>query len=105
MSSPASLLLSLLPPPAREAVAGLGQDALDDLLGRLLASGRGEWPGMKLLDEQFLRYLAERLPAGPEAASALRGVHAADLFLACGCAVGAPGALVQLDRRFLHSMR
>jgi RNA polymerase sigma-70 factor, ECF subfamily len=53
------------------------------------------------VDEQvFTRYLAARLPAeaSPDQLAAL---HADDLYLACACATGVPGALEAFDRRFL----
>jgi RNA polymerase sigma-70 factor (ECF subfamily) len=70
-------------------------DALAELVTRL----RGAH-GVRVDDQEFARYLAARLPAQPSPAD-LTAVHGEDLYLACACATGVPGALEAFDRQFL----
>lgn len=97
-SSLTSLFVSHLRPPAREAGELRGLEAC---LEELLASARAAWPDLALPEATFLRYLAERTPAEGSLLEALKGLHAADLYLACGCVEGLPLAHVALDTRFL----
>jgi RNA polymerase sigma-70 factor, ECF subfamily len=80
-----------------------------DLEARLLAmfeQGRAAWTGVHLDPEIFAAYVGERMP--PEADSdvdtVLREIHAADLYLACACAHGLPGAARAADDAYLSSL-
>jgi RNA polymerase sigma-70 factor (ECF subfamily) len=86
---------------------GLPDEAVTDVWQR----GRAAWPGLALEATALARYLAERVPAGADAAAWLRGLHA-DVFLACACVQRTPGAvrafetahLTQMER-YLRSLR
>lgn len=86
---------------ARERIAAA--PALEETLAGLVAEARRAWPGFTVTDEAFLRHLGERLAAEP--VPALEGVHAADLYLACACAAGDPGAIAELEARFMPRAR
>src|SRR5262249_55263289 len=62
------------------------------------------WPGLPLADDEFLRYFAERIPEGASLADALTNLHAADLHLACACALGKPRALESFERHCLTEL-
>lgn len=79
--------------------------ALDSTLRRLLADARAAWPAIELDDDTFVRYLAERLPAGEDREAALAGLHVGDLFLACACVQQIPSAIAALERAFLGDLR
>jgi RNA polymerase sigma-70 factor (ECF subfamily) len=71
-----------------------------DLRSRFLA-GCQSWPGVPLGRAAYGRYLAQRQIGGelPQAAIA------PDLFIACACAQGAPGALAAFEERFGATVR
>ena len=48
-----------------------------------------EWPGIRIPQEEFERYVRERIPEGKSSSD----VKMSDLYLACGCARGDPKAL------------
>lgn len=70
------------------------------LLDSILEKARAAWPGLALDARAFGRYLVERLPSEKPAEDALRDCHAADLYLACGCAAGDRTALGLLEGAF-----
>jgi RNA polymerase sigma-70 factor, ECF subfamily len=76
---------------------------LEEQLRGMLAGGRAAWPEVALPAPLFLRHLAERLP---EAAPfrALPFVLVTDLYLACACVHGVPGALPAFEARFLSQV-
>jgi RNA polymerase sigma-70 factor, ECF subfamily len=91
----------------REAGLQLDGDAgpIEQLLADGLSAARAAWPGVALPDQQFVAYLARRLPAGDgsdEPVSArLAGMRVADLYLACACAAGDARALDAFERSCL----
>jgi RNA polymerase sigma-70 factor (ECF subfamily) len=74
---------------------------LETTLAALLSAGRAAWPDVRVPDDVFLRHLAERLPADGDAAATLEQTHAADLYLACGCAHGDPAAIAAFERELM----
>jgi RNA polymerase sigma-70 factor (ECF subfamily) len=70
---------------------------LSAILARLLDEARRAWPAFDLSPEAFVRHLAERSAVG----GALGEVHAADLYLACALAEGAPGAIEAFEREHM----
>jgi RNA polymerase sigma-70 factor (ECF subfamily) len=74
---------------------------LEAHLAEVLATARVAWPDLALSTDVFLRYLAERIPEQGSLVDSLRGMHVADLYLACACAQGLDAAHVALDTRFL----
>jgi RNA polymerase sigma-70 factor (ECF subfamily) len=65
-----------------------------------LAQARAAWPGVRLADEPFGAHLGAKLAGSdaPTLAAALAAVQVDDLFLACACLAGDPGALAAFDR-------
>ena len=74
--------------------------APDLTLAHAVQQARDAWPDVAVPAGVFESYLAERLAdhGGP---TALARWHVADLYLACGCALGDPAALRELDRTYL----
>jgi RNA polymerase sigma-70 factor (ECF subfamily) len=81
------------------------QKALEGLLQQILESSRSAWPEIRVEDDVFVRYLAERLAAfGSEPLKKkLERVHAADLYLACACSTGQEAAIAKFDSTVLPS--
>jgi RNA polymerase sigma-70 factor (ECF subfamily) len=74
-------------------------EALAAALAALAARVRGAH-GVQVDAGTFAQYVAARLPP-PASPADLTALHADDLYLACACASGVPGALEAFDRRFL----
>ncbi|MEO6953441.1 MAG: sigma-70 family RNA polymerase sigma factor [Polyangia bacterium] len=64
--------------------------------------GRSAWPGVAVSTDAFEAYLRER--AGDDAQEYLEGVHAEDLYLACGVAAHDPAALAALETKHLSQV-
>jgi RNA polymerase sigma-70 factor (ECF subfamily) len=77
---------------------------LEAALRTVLAQATAAWPGVALEPAGFVQYLAARLPDGADAVTALRALHTADLYLACGCARGEPAALAAFERHVAPAM-
>jgi RNA polymerase sigma-70 factor (ECF subfamily) len=73
----------------------------DPLPAELLRACRAAWPGLALGDERFAEHVARHRPDGAPAAGWLSTECAADLFLACACATGVPGAVERFEQAFL----
>jgi RNA polymerase sigma-70 factor (ECF subfamily) len=67
---------------------------LEAQLANTLAVARAAWPTLTLDGPRFVRHLAERLPEDGN----LDELHVADLYLACACLDGLPGAVDALER-------
>jgi RNA polymerase sigma-70 factor (ECF subfamily) len=78
-------------------------ESLGAPLGALLEVARAAWPEIRLRDEDFVRFLAERL-APPSLASDLAKLHGSDLFVTCGCANGDAAALASLEACFISTL-
>jgi len=94
----ARALLSHLPPASARALEAAG--GLEALAAGMVEAGREAWAEVKLAPEVFLAHVAQRLPE-KDPDRALASLHAADLYLACGCAQGDPGAIAAFDKKFL----
>lgn len=71
---------------------------LDERLARLAAAGAAAWPTLSLPPADFTAHLAQRIPAeASDLGAALDDLHAADLYLACACARGLPGAIAAFE--------
>jgi RNA polymerase sigma-70 factor (ECF subfamily) len=73
-------------------------------LAAAFAAAREEWPGLQVDRGAFERHLADvGVPSdtGPEG---LAGLHVADLYLACACATGVPGALEAFEAKYLRGV-
>jgi RNA polymerase sigma-70 factor, ECF subfamily len=71
-----------------------------DALGVLHDQARAEWPDFSVPREEFLRYLAERIPPGRSLDEAIASLRPADLYLACACSRGEARALEAFDAAY-----
>jgi RNA polymerase sigma-70 factor (ECF subfamily) len=94
--------LQFAPPACRPQLAAV--PALEDALRALVRAGSEAWPQLALRPAQFVGYLAERMPDDRDGAEVLATIHAADLYLACGCALGDPIALAAFEQHFLSQV-
>lgn len=76
---------------------------LDDVLATALASARAAWPAIDIADDDFLAYLAARLPSG-NVGDAIRATCIADLWLACAIGRGHPAALAIFEKQLLRDV-
>lgn len=101
-------------PPSTELLdalrAGLGDralpelEALADKLANLVERAAAAWPALDVAPHRFARYLGERLPRTAPVEDALDAAFAPDLFLACACVDGVPGAAETFTRLHLSSL-
>ena len=105
MAGDAAKLLEILAnastPKVRAAL--ISAPELSETLRRQLSACEARWPTLKVSVEVFLKYAAERLPEDG-VVETVRHLNAADLYLACACARGVPGALIALDREYLSKL-
>ncbi len=73
------------------------RDALEQELRRIWQQATATWPHIGTSARRFMRHLAERAPAGAALPSVLSSLYASDLYLACGCVCGDPGAIEALE--------
>jgi RNA polymerase sigma-70 factor (ECF subfamily) len=79
--------------------------ALEASLEGALRAGRARWPDLTLAPERFVAHLAAIVPATePAPAAAIAALHAADLYLTCACANGAPGAVERFEETHLRAL-
>jgi RNA polymerase sigma-70 factor (ECF subfamily) len=72
-------------------------DVLSRVLEEIDRAARSAWPQLALAPERFISYLAARVSTEvSDLALALKETHAGDLFLACACVEGVPGAVEAL---------
>jgi RNA polymerase sigma-70 factor (ECF subfamily) len=92
---------------AEQFVAQKGEGAievtseLEQALKHLIEQARSAWPAVVLPDAIFLRYLAERVGDDGDPVTLLGTLHAADLYLACGCSQGDPRAIAAFEEHFV----
>lgn len=82
-------------------------EKVSDLAARLdeiVAVARAEWPDLVVPAEEFITYVAERLPADRDSDEQLSQVRAGDLYLACACARGDAAAVAAFDHRYMSDM-
>jgi RNA polymerase sigma-70 factor, ECF subfamily len=75
--------------------------ALEPVLAKLVADARAAWPKLELDEALFIEHVAGRAAADTE----LGALHAADLYLAFGCALGEPLALEAFEQAVLAKVR
>jgi RNA polymerase sigma-70 factor (ECF subfamily) len=74
---------------------------LDERLGRLAATGAASWPGLNLDPAVFAAHVAERISADSrDLGAALDDLYAPDLYLACACCLGLPGAVAAFEAAY-----
>jgi RNA polymerase sigma-70 factor (ECF subfamily) len=76
-------------------------------LSALYERGRAAYPGLEVTEAAFGGCLARAVArwAGPTWRAALEGLAIEDLYLACACAGGSPGAVAAFEARFGKVMR
>src|SRR4051812_38415602 len=77
---------------------------LERLLAPAFETARARWPDVTVTAAQFMRHVAERLPAagtGPPVEQVLEELHLSDLYLACACTLGVPRAADAFERDYL----
>lgn len=89
------------PPGKRLDPARGGGASLTVVFGGIVAEARAAWPGVELASDTFIAHLTAQLPDTLEIEAALRRMHTSDLYLACACLHGAPGAAAALDAQCL----
>lgn len=77
----------------------------DALLSEALNTARERWKTVTVDDSAFLAWLSARLPSDRPLNEALSRLHVADLYLACGCALGAPSAITAFEREYFGELR
>src|SRR4030095_14866771 len=88
-------------------VAQMGEGAieatseLEHALKHLIEQARSAWPAVVLPDAIFLSYLPEGVGDDGDAVTLLGTLHAADLYLACGCSQGDPRAIAAFEEHFV----
>jgi RNA polymerase sigma-70 factor (ECF subfamily) len=76
---------------------------LDRRLWSLVAEGRAAWPDLQLAARDLVEFVARQLT--PDLAeAALDGLRPSDLYLACACSRGLPGALSAFDRDYMREV-
>jgi len=76
---------------------------LDRRLWGLVAEGRAAWPDLSVPARDLVEFVARQLT--PDLAdAALDGLRPADLYLACACARGLPGAVAAFDRDYMREV-
>ncbi|MEO7733601.1 MAG: sigma-70 family RNA polymerase sigma factor, partial [Kofleriaceae bacterium] len=89
-------------PPAVRAVLERIAD-LDRRLWTLVAEGRAAWPELAVDAKHVVAFIA-RQATSELAEAALEGLRPADLYLACACARGVPGAVAAFDRDYMREV-
>lgn len=97
---PGSLTQALLPHlPEDLAARARSEPGLEEKLQSVCAAARAAWPSVDVSDDEFLAFLGARLDAGEgDLAARLDALRTADLYLACGCALGRASALECVER-------
>ena len=76
---------------------------LDRRLWTLVAEGRAAWPDLTVAAKDLVEFVARQVT--PDLAdAALDGLRPADLYLACACARGIPGAIAAFDREYMREV-
>jgi RNA polymerase sigma-70 factor, ECF subfamily len=89
------------PAPVRPVLEAIPD--LDRRLWSLVAEGRAAWPDLAVDAKDLVGFVARQLT--PDLAdAALDGLRPADLYLACACARGLPGALAAFDRDYMREV-
>ena len=93
--------LDAAPAAVRPVLEGIAD--LDRRLWTLVAEGRAAWPDLALAARDLVEFVARQLTS-ELAEDALDGLRPADLYLACACARGLPGAVAAFDREYMREV-
>jgi RNA polymerase sigma-70 factor, ECF subfamily len=69
------------------------------------AQARVRWPGVEVPFVVFGPYVVSRLPERMKVSEGLDALMTEDLYLACGCALGEPGAIAAFETQVLEGMQ
>jgi RNA polymerase sigma-70 factor (ECF subfamily) len=69
-----------------------------------VAAARAAWPSIRLDEDRFVAHVASKLDPALPSETALAGLRAADLWLACGCGWGDAAALAAFDRELIPGL-
>jgi RNA polymerase sigma-70 factor (ECF subfamily) len=86
---------------ARGDTGQAGSAELEQLIEEELRQGQATWPGIAVGAEAFVSYLGHRARGALPPETALRGLRATDLYLACACVQGDPGAIAAFETHHL----
>ena len=90
------------------ALAASDRSALADVLAALVYRAREPWPALSLSLEGFVAHALgtgmNRIPSDRPLCERIVQVHAPDLYLAYGCAVGNPAALAAFEARYVGEL-
>ena len=84
---------------ARECPCGDDVKKWQAILSRLVGEIEQKWPKLPGPNEQFIQYLAERLPTDISISKGLESLRGPDLFLAYQCTLGQVDALAAFDKQ------
>jgi RNA polymerase sigma-70 factor, ECF subfamily len=87
-----------------EAIDATNEAAIEQALADVVRAGEVAWPAVQLPASAFVARIATHHSNDVSVVDWLRGVHAADLYLASACAERAPGAIASFDREFLTAV-
>ncbi len=80
-------------------------DDLEQLLIEIVRSARMAWPTVTVAEDEFLAYLAERLPPDQDPHDAVFRIESDDLYLACACARSDRAAVRAFEEAFVDELR
>jgi RNA polymerase sigma-70 factor (ECF subfamily) len=89
---------------AHSSEAEATAEELDAILLEIVSAAQHSYPALRLPPDVFVAYLRDRIPAAVPVPLALRQMHTADLYLACGCARGDVKAIMAFDERCLRPL-
>jgi RNA polymerase sigma-70 factor (ECF subfamily) len=87
-----------------DTVDEVGAAEVEHALADVIRTGASAWPSVQLPAEVFVARVASHFSNDETLIGWLRGVRAADLFLATACAERVPNAIDTFDREFLGSV-
>ncbi len=91
--------------PADALPASCPLDALQTELQRIVTTAQARWPMLDVSLAGFVRHLASTMQRSDDVMDVLRTVHADDIYLAYGCAVGDSRALIQFEEAYFGEIR
>jgi RNA polymerase sigma-70 factor (ECF subfamily) len=79
---------------------GVPAEAIE-LLAASIAEARAAWPGIAIDQKVWCRYLASRIDPADGLSRAISALRVGDLYFACACALGHPGAVAAFHAQYL----
>lgn len=82
----------------------LAEPDMERALEAVLTAARSAWPDLRVPVDTFIGFVAEKMPEGPLSPESFSQLRAADLYLACACAIGDSRALRALEERYFSEV-